>query len=351
MGLKCRLLGHQYGDPEIEREREENGDEVVVTIREVQVCQRCGTEHVVSENKEITSIRSPADVGLDESAAAAPEAADPVAADDAPAGPETTPTDAGSPIAEAEPGAESGDAAPGAEEPDEVTADTVPETFGDDDDFEPPENPEEDDAVILGDEEETERDETQWPEDAGPDPATAAQESAAVEGDQPVDPDPAPADSGDAVTDDAEFIDADEVAAEESETATDRGHGEWPERDDTESEPAWPVHEGEDEGFASQPSDGTPAEVSFGSGLTPEANGQLDHDHDAGDEAEYITAGDDGGFTRAESQSDLQSDVPDDEIEFYCPNCGHARTAGASSMRAGDICPECKRGYIAERQL
>jgi predicted RNA-binding Zn-ribbon protein involved in translation (DUF1610 family) len=37
-------------------------------------------------------------------------------------------------------------------------------------------------------------------------------------------------------------------------------------------------------------------------------------------------------------------------VEFYCPNCGHARVAGASSIRAGDICPECKQGYIAERE-
>ena len=60
MGLKCRLLGHTYGDPEVERNREERGDEVVVTIREVQTCARCGDEQVVSQNKEVTAIRSPA---------------------------------------------------------------------------------------------------------------------------------------------------------------------------------------------------------------------------------------------------------------------------------------------------
>jgi hypothetical protein len=35
MGLRC-LLGHDYGETEIEREREEDGDEMVVTIREVE---------------------------------------------------------------------------------------------------------------------------------------------------------------------------------------------------------------------------------------------------------------------------------------------------------------------------
>jgi hypothetical protein len=358
MGLKCRLLGHQYGDPEIEREREEKGDEVVATIREIQVCQRCGTEHVVSENKEVTSIRRPDEVGLETDAA--PEAADPVAADEAPAGPETTPTgdaparagetpsdgastpaadaETGTRIAEAEPADESA-ASPSPEDAAEAPADGS--SFNDDD-FEPPESPDEDDAVILDDEGD-ERDETQWPEDTGPDPAMAAQESAAAEDGRPVEPETPDED----VTDDAEFIDAEEDPANDDVDA-DRGRGEWPEREDVEDrDPSWPVQEGEDEGFAAEPSDGRPSEdVSFG-GLTPEANGQ------AGDDAteeDYITAGDDG-FARAEQQGELQSDVPDDRIEFYCPNCGHARTAGASSMRAGDICPECKQGYIAERHL
>lgn len=339
MGLKCRLLGHQYGDPEIEREREENGDEVVVTIREVQVCQRCEAEHVVSENKEVTSIREPEDVGLD--AGAEPEAADPVAADDAPTGPETTPAgDAGTPDetrTSADAGPHIAEAEPADVEDHETVGGSADSESFNDDDFEPPESPDEDDAVIL-DEEASERDETQWPEDAGPDPAEAVRESAAVEDGRPVEPD-------EDVTDDAEFIDADaEVASDDA--RANRERGEWPEREDLEDrEPSWPVQEGEDEGFAAEPSDGVAADVSFG-GLTPEANG---HAADESDEGEYVTAGDDG-FTRAE-QHESRSDAPDDRVEFYCPNCGHARAAGASSMRAGDICPECKQGYIAEREL
>ena len=187
MGLKCRLLGHQYGDPEIERDREEKGDEVVVTIREIQVCQQCGAEHVVSENKEVTAIRSAQEVGLDQRSGAAPEAADPAAADDAPAGPETAPVDdPGAHIPEAEPETdapnpfspeaagetpEAVDASDAASEPEaDSDAGSDSESFNDDD-FEPPSDPDEDDAVILGDED-TERDETQWPEDAGTSPAT-----------------------------------------------------------------------------------------------------------------------------------------------------------------------------------
>ncbi|MDS0297650.1 hypothetical protein NDI76_02710 [Halogeometricum sp. S1BR25-6] len=382
MGLKCRLLGHQYGDPEIERDREERGDEVVVTIREIQVCQQCGAEHVVSENKEVTTIRSAQEVGLDRQSDAAPEAADPAAADDAPAGPETSPVDdpdARVPEAESEGDApnpfspeaagdvpdstETADAPDAAPDP-EAETDADSESFNDDD-FEPPSDPEEDDAVILG-EEDTERDETQWPEDAGADPATAARESAAgdppardptardptmqdaaaeesADG-QPVPTDP-PAEEDEPVTDDAEFIDADEEAAD---IPGDRGHGEWPERTDLEErQTTWPVQNGEDEGFDAEPSDGAPAEVSFG-GLAPEANGRSSDGADRGSSDAGTAAADES--TSAEPRED-RPDVPDDRVEFYCPNCGHARGAGVSSMRAGDICPECRQGYIGERRL
>jgi hypothetical protein len=359
MGLKCRLLGHEYGDPEIEREREENGDEVVVSIRELQVCARCGKEMVVSENKEVTSIRTPEEVGLDDDGATGSPAAasetQPAAATDADRTPADSPrtdrtpadsartgrtptetnapaeSDAGPHIQQAEPdvAAEEGGA----------TADEAAE-----DDFEPPQDPNEDDAVIL-DDEGTERDDTQWPEETETDPSEAAEHSAALEDELG---------SEEEVTDDAEFIDADEDAATAVDTADtdaetgDRGHGEWPAREDYDTEGSdtsvWPEHESDDEGFDAQPSDGEPADVSFGGGLTPEMNG-----HAARATEEYVSS--DDGFTRAEEQGELETNVPDDRVEFYCPNCDHARTAGASSMRAGDICPKCKQGYIAEREL
>jgi ssDNA-binding Zn-finger/Zn-ribbon topoisomerase 1 len=59
MGLKCSVLGHSYGDVSVERDRAEQGSEVVITIREIETCARCGTERVVSENKEVTSIATP----------------------------------------------------------------------------------------------------------------------------------------------------------------------------------------------------------------------------------------------------------------------------------------------------
>ena len=55
MGLRC-LLSHDFGEPELEREREEQGNEVVITVNEVKTCSRCGERRIVSENTEVTSI-------------------------------------------------------------------------------------------------------------------------------------------------------------------------------------------------------------------------------------------------------------------------------------------------------
>ena len=52
MGLRC-LIGHDFGEVLTDRDREERGDEVVVTVREYRECDRCGEVRVVSENKEV----------------------------------------------------------------------------------------------------------------------------------------------------------------------------------------------------------------------------------------------------------------------------------------------------------
>jgi hypothetical protein len=72
MGLKCSVLGHKYGDGSVERDREEQGSEVVITIREVETCARCGTERIVSENKEVTAISTPEESDVGEAGTPAP---------------------------------------------------------------------------------------------------------------------------------------------------------------------------------------------------------------------------------------------------------------------------------------
>jgi hypothetical protein len=61
MALTCSVLGHAFGDPTVERDREERGSEVVVTIREYETCNRCGRTRVVSENKEVTAVEAEAE--------------------------------------------------------------------------------------------------------------------------------------------------------------------------------------------------------------------------------------------------------------------------------------------------
>jgi hypothetical protein len=56
MSLWCSLLGHRFEGPEVEREREERGEEVVTVSREVETCGRCGERRVVSENTEVRTV-------------------------------------------------------------------------------------------------------------------------------------------------------------------------------------------------------------------------------------------------------------------------------------------------------
>jgi len=65
MGLKCSVIGHKYGEASVEREREEQGSEVVITIQERETCERCGKTRIVSENKEVTAIETPSDIAGD----------------------------------------------------------------------------------------------------------------------------------------------------------------------------------------------------------------------------------------------------------------------------------------------
>jgi len=58
MSLKCSLFGHTYGETQRERDREQHGDELVTSVREVKYCDRCGTELVLSENKEVTKLEA-----------------------------------------------------------------------------------------------------------------------------------------------------------------------------------------------------------------------------------------------------------------------------------------------------
>ncbi|EJN59479.1 DUF7093 family protein [Halogranum rubrum] len=301
MGLRC-LLGHDFADPEIEREREEEGAEMVVTVREVKTCTRCGQTQILSENKEVTSIRP-----------ARSDEPDPAETDDA----------------ATEPNPDSGGWGDANSSSFEETTAGDDSSFVDDD-FEPPQTAEEDDGVILEDDDEeddpVDRQPGEWPDsdDVGrePDRMPTLEE---VEGQ----------------------LDADATDADSSDTdASVAGDASSP----------WPEQQGEDEGFAAEPHDDDEGvEVDFGNKLAPElGDDTAEEGYDAefignaSDEATTHDSGSSGGFARTETLS--REDAADLQTEYYCPACEMTRAADKSSMRAGDICPECKHGYITERE-
>lgn len=375
MGLRC-LLGHDYGDPELERDRDEQGEEVVVTVREVATCTRCGAERVVSENKEVTSIASPSEIeGLAEDDAHDAEVVDadgvPVDGDDgSPAAETPAPADASadaSPTADASPpvdatetpestadapdpsmaDAEAADDTEGGAEIIEETADAEHTPTADEvetpvatADAEADDGPsaEEDDGVILDadDEEPSERGHGEWPaaDDVNEGPPEQTPTIEEVRGETPAD-----AEGGATAADDESAGDEHHDAEVVSETDPDQAQ--------------WPEQVGDDEGFDAEPSDGSASEVEFG-GLAPQGDSpEAVETVEEGFDAEFVDNGSEasraanGSITRA-TEIDTSRDAEDVPTEYVCPECALRRPATGSSMREGDICPECKRGYIAE---
>lgn len=315
MGFRC-LLSHDFGEPELEREREEQGNEVVITVNEVKTCVRCGERRIVSENTEVTSIdqlTATADETEWEPASGADETAVSRQSAAGSAGDDTV---------------ESAGTARSAGTPPSDTGITIDDSV-----------PHTDDAEVLTDD----SDDTDDAEQLGTaEPANMTVDDVEAAAAESVQAD----DDGVILSDDtAEPADADTDEA----TDSDREPGEWPAYDDSDDsdidDRQWPDVSAEDEGFSAEdPPEEQPEDMTFGGGFTPEITTA-----EAGSVADRET---ELSFTRAEESSvDFEPTVDDIQTEFYCPECGLARQAGNSSMRAGDICPECKRGYIGERQL
>ncbi|MFB6101829.1 MAG: hypothetical protein ABEJ73_04620 [Haloplanus sp.] len=286
MGLRC-LLGHEYANREVEREREERGNEVVVTYRTVETCDRCGERRIVSENKEVRPVRNPGEdgvtTGLGDDGGVTPDLGNGSTDEPGAASPEPAHVDS-----QDEAGAESG-AEPEAN-PDPVEADT----YADDENV--------DDAIILDDDGDDERDHGEWPDGT----------------DAPGDEDDTTDSTPDAVDDGTTVISGDD---------------------------GWPEPDGEDEGFDAEPGDGEPTDATVGGGA-PEAGASGDVEAAATNGTASATG---KQFVAAEEVEPVGTDEPTGETEFFCPNCGYARSTGGSSMRAGDICPDCHQGYIGER--
>ena len=442
MGLRC-LLGHDFDEPETERERNEEGNEVVVTVREVKTCKRCGEKQVVSENKEITSIDQLRESATGEPASGSSAGSEPAATTGGAADDEWSTDDLSGG------GTESSEAATAADtqetvEPDEDpiergVADIIEQAEKDDDmlqDTPEPEStpdtadadtadadaetddvpvhpgqrsaaaedsedtdPADDDGVILDDEEASPPEEgrRQWEEevspeevpgddlnvgessphddddaeilDAGPETSTADTEpSSEPEPSEPTTSEPQGRSTPSAVeSEDAEIMDAGpeiggtgpdeqstepeptEPSSEPEPTEASSGRGET-----EEGHMPWPEAPNEDEGDDATAPDG-PTDIDFG--------GESSADDDASAEVSSAAADEDranghrtetgepsDASTGPSANVDLQQSSRDAELEYHCPECGLTRDVGNSSMRAGDICPECRVGYIVEQQ-
>jgi len=376
MGLRC-LLGHDFGEPELRREREEDGNEVVTTVTEVKTCARCGETQVVSENTEVTTMEQLADEAAAGTRAPASDAVgtDPTAGHAPADGAEPDGPSVGAPSTDAEPASagptvdgdgdvddaviiDDGAASADAEAAD-ATGDAEPADAVDDGAA----------AVDAGDEEAGDGDDGAELLESGPDGEAGSLGGGDEYAEYPEVENAASPDDDEqrAETDDGVILD------EEDEPTPERERGAWPAVDEPEESPGtatpWPEQAGEDEGFSAEVGDnGAGDDVEFGGGLTPEAADSAS----VGEDAEYVeaperdadavggtvesrdgeSAADDAGtgFTRAESPT-LETSSSETATEYHCPECGMTRAADGNSMRAGDICPECKRGYVTERPI
>jgi hypothetical protein len=383
MGLRC-LLGHDFGPSGVVREHEEDGNEMVVIEREIRRCRRCNEEQVLSESKEVRAIRAEDEVRADrrdaEAVAPAGSTQGPVGVDDG-GSPDATPLggDGGTPATD------------GAEAPAVGTAGSTPNAPDEADESEEASNtslidraeagfddpePEEEDAVILDDSDDgPERERGAWPDsgDVGEpvaaevssdDPATDHGDTAATDatrespgGTPDHDTHDAPEDRRDAsdasrsvaetaAEEDAELLDAGVDGAGDGAT---NGH----ETTHGGTDGSWPAHGGEDEGFAaSQATSGGPG-IAYGNTIAPQSGPANGESHDDGYETSYIDTTveeRDGDGTIVSAGSDgVTEPGPGVQTEYYCPSCGQAWSLD-SSLRTGDICPECQTGYIAERE-
>jgi hypothetical protein len=388
MGLRCSLAGHNWGESEIERDRDEQGSEVVLTVREYEVCARCGERNLISENTEVTTLATDDD-GDDDPAGRAPEptrdaddeSADAAAATDGHDG-EPVFGDASdedeSVTADETADASTGDAAPPAEA-------GAAEIIGDDADAPPAENePAADDADVDApapneadaDADSPAGDDAVFIDDAE-DEDVAAVEDAVAEAEEPVGdaaPDPhgeaAPGATGgteatagteasggtEAADDDGVILDDDA----EDDVDDDRDHGEWPDGPDGAGErasadaAATPAENATDAAGSEASGDATAGQLREEPAADDEGYDAefIDEDERASAESVESTTGDSGGVSPSGIKSAGSTAPPGQRHqrtgELVCPNCQNAESAERTSLRAGDICPECRKGYLSD---
>lgn len=316
MGIKCSLMGHRFDETTVERDREEEGTEVVITIRETETCARCGETRVVSENKEVTTLETPDGPSADDSEAEDEETADEVEAD-------VEPADAGAEIIDGD--------------EDDAPADVEADAETDVEPVEAEADAEDDDAVILDDE----GDETDAQAEAR---GTQASIPDAESGDEPAD---AGADA-DAEEDDAVIIDdagaADETDSEDPDDGDDPAA--WPQEDEAGETEDDAVPNLSAERTSEWPDDDEPEIGTNAGGVAHEAPSEPMEEWP--DDPSREGPSDVASGPTLEPTEGASVTVP--EGKFKCSECGFETEVESSSLRAGDFCPECHRGTLLQRE-
>ena len=356
MSMLCSLLGHSYGDSVVEHGREQQGDRMVLSVLEYEECQRCGERRTISENTRQVRADPPEEheqrvepavdqQGSDEG----PEEFKDSAEDQAEAGRK----DSGAEVLEAD--------ADTPKEPltDEESVTEESATASDQGEILENDTPEE----PLTDEESVTEEQSiesgkgeilESKESVTNEPGGGKSHGADVTSDEPVTDKP----------DEGEILEEEEPRA-------------WPDPDEgTEAEPVsveddaeiledgpeeWPETETGEEGTGASHRPWPTAEEPVEEGETPAPWPEQGDDDGADEEQqEWPTVDDDAVILEdSDGDGDIESvdPVPQEMEErrsidgatFYCPRCSFRDPVERSSLRAGDICPECREGYVAVR--
>jgi ssDNA-binding Zn-finger/Zn-ribbon topoisomerase 1 len=323
MSLQCSIFGHRYGEVVTERERRQDGSEVIVTEREVKTCTRCGDELVVSENKEVRTVEAAGDVpeagGIGSNSHG--EAMEP-------------PSDAGEPSGQDDTVGRSGDAGNTAGDATDAAGGTGTTTDG-----------EQDRESAGGGLDEL--------ADRATGGADAGNETADSDDTQIPDAETGEEMGPEQRTDDAIILEDDSEERDPGEWPSDWPGDEESTTDVTEDPPVeWPETEAaaSDAGTDSRGTAGDPDEetevlkddrATTGSGrdgdpetVTDEARADGTQDEPAPDDPDI---------------EPTKSALTIPEGEFYCPECGFTSDVEDSPLREGDFCPRCHEATIEHR--
>ena len=320
MGLRCTVIGHDYGNVQQVEERQERGDELVVTVREYRECRRCDDRKTLTENTEVRSgdvddggddtpdtgqtaddseTVEPVDTGVDRSPGSTPTTGE-------------TSTEGNTGFGSVDPFTDAG--APGENEDGVNTTD--------------------DDGIILDDNGVAEdgRGHGEWPGEADTERTRTAKTSPT--------PSQSAGDHPEQTRSTGDDTDQTRPAGDDART-DDTDHGDWPTPDaEDRGHDATPSADAdEDAGF---PGDlGTAESGDSATGSTP--------DERVG-EGTANAPGSATGTARSKPAPSAQATPGVGGAVLACPSCESTSPSQAGPHRPGDICPECRQGYLTERE-